>query len=284
MPTRADQINNLKLTMPQANQQVARSAENQRLLELQNNIQQLSPNVGSTSATASAGAQSAQKAGAISQNLTKSNIDTMGQVNQLANVNKSSQNQNTAFRDSIQLSKEQLKYNDNLNNLGQDVKNQLLDKNLTFQKNKAGQTLLNTRQLLDYAVSKSKSANDFANYAQQVQQMEQRYEQMLNAASQKIQQTLEQNYMSGKQSLSIEQQKRLEQAKFDADKKLQQQQTKSRNTALQIQAAGSLLGAGIGAAAGFIASGGNPLAASAGASLGGQAGGALGSMASTTIK
>jgi hypothetical protein len=158
-----------------------------------------------------------------------------------------------------------------LGKLSNDKKNELLDKQLVFEKDEANRTLFNERQLMDFALLKSRNEEEYMNYAQTAQQMHQRKIQVLEKASKELEQALKSGYISEKQKLDYESRRHMIVAKRKLDKRLQKARSEGMIKQSQWVAGGTVVGAVVGAVFG------GGVGAGAGAAIGGAAGGAIGS-------
>lgn len=172
-----------------------------------------------------------------------------------------------------------------LGTLNKELKQRLLDDQVSFQKDELGRTLFNERQLLDYKLATAKSGVEIRELEQKMRQTSQRKLQMLKTAQAKLIQGLGQEFQKGQQELDQEQRKRLIQAKVEIDKKIAREQANARNRGSMFSAIGTLAGVAIGAA--LVASGAGAPAGAAilqGAMVGGSVGGGAGSILAGTTK
>jgi hypothetical protein len=155
-----------------------------------------------------------------------------------------------------------------LQRLGNDVKDKLVDSRLRFEKDEMGRKFTNERQLSDYILSNARTQQEFEAETRALQKQTDQYILTLDMMENKISQALKQGYVKEKgdmdRALGIE----LARMKQELQRKKQQEIAKKRNNAAAWQAAGTI----VGGVAGAVLTGGTP----AGAMVGAQMGGALG--------
>ncbi len=123
---------------------------------------------------------------------------------------------------------------------------------------------LNERNLWDYQVMQGKSEEQMRDYAQTATQAYQKKQRLMEAAYNKLLQGLEQEYQQGNLKLDQAQKERLTRFKVEVEKQMRKDKAKASGISSIFGAAGTILGA----AGGFIITGGNPAGAMAGASVG----------------
>lgn len=158
------------------------------------------------------------------------------------------------------------------------MKTKLIDEQMQLGRDKAGQTLFNTRQLADWNALNARSQQDYNNRAQIINQAQQRQIAVMQRASDMMKQAVEQGYVANKQQLDEATKKDILQRKQAVDIMISQSQARAANTLAMGQGIGALVG--IAAVAAIAISGGTatPLvAAPLAASLGGAAGGSIAS-------
>lgn len=162
-----------------------------------------------------------------------------------------------------------LKQREDLNRLGNDVKQKLFDSNMQFEKSERGRKFTNERQLLDYAVANTKDNIELQNTLREMQQAADKDMIMMEAATNKLRQALAQGYAGKKQKLDQATKERIKRA-IEANEKAM------RDKASKAKARGQMI-TGVFTVAGAVVGGiyGGPAGASAGASLGGAAGGVV---------
>lgn len=275
--TRLSQLQNLANRLPAANQQVAQGLQAAQDTALQESIRQASPAAGPRAAQA-LGAQQAGQTGQTQLQTAQQTQQQLGQVGQLGLQQQATEAQQRLGTQRRAGAQEARDLQSRLAELDQEAKDTLVDRQMRFQEDQAGQTLLNERQLADWAVANAKSQNQFNEWARQTQQLSQKKLYMLEAANKRLLQALSQEAAGEKQKLDQASLKKIAEAQRALQEKLAREKAKAGNRAAMFQAGGTILGAAAGAAIGtFAAPGvGTAAGASAGASLGGGVGTAAG--------
>lgn len=265
---RMQQLKKLATAMPVANQAVASGLQQAQQTQLQQAIKTATPTAGATAAQTVGG----QQATAMAAPVVQAQANTQQQVGQVANIA-----QNQAGIESQQRVGQQQSAVSNtarqnaakLAALDNDVKNQLLDQQLTFNKDERGRTLLNDRQLADVAILKAKTEEDIAAYKQNVDQMNARKLQAMQAAYHKLAQTLKSGVAADGQRLDFQTKQEIKTMMNEAEKSIQKAKNDAEAKAAMWAAAGTVVGTVVGAYFG----------GAGGAKAGGQAGGAAGGYA-----
>lgn len=250
------------MSLPGANQKIAQGQQAARQVQLQEQIKNVPQGMGGPGLAQKMGAQQAQQAGQIQLGAKKQQMAQAQQIGQMGLQQMGREQRQTGFEQQLTLSDKQREFANKLNRLDSRLKNQLLDNQLEFRKDKANQTLLNERQMLDYALMNAKSNEDFENYRQAAQQASKKELLMLEVANQKITQALNQGYIEGKGKLDRNLQKELRQRKKDIEDRIRREKEEAKNRAMMWSAGGAIIGGAIGAFAG------GPAGASAGVSIG----------------
>jgi hypothetical protein len=249
MNDRITQLNRLAGNIPVVNQQIANGMQQARVSQLQQTIAGMAPDQAGTTATAQQlGAQQAQQSGAIqAQAATKTN-EQVSQVGQMAlQQDKMAKNQELFTRQQA-ITQKNRAYTNQLASLDNNLKDQLLDQQLSFKTDEFGRTLWNERQLADYAVLQATSQVDLDKFEQTVNQQSQRRMQILQTAQAKIKQALEQNFMREGQALDQQTRMELARMKQQAEAKIRREKNKRNSRAAMFQGGLTILGAGLGAA------------------------------------
>lgn len=199
--------------------------------------------MGSRVAGAALQAQAGQRASAVGSQLVQSSA----QVGQTALATQEASNRQQLALRKLSLDAESSKASARLARLGEDVKNELLDNTLTFQRDKTGRTLFNERQLLDFAAFKARSSEDFEAVKQKQMQMHNRNLMLMEQASKVLQAELSE--MTNRKMTEQDNATKMKLAKLksNADKKARD----AANSQLQ----GAAMGRGIGMIVGGIAGG-----------------------------
>lgn len=165
-----------------------------------------------------------------------------------------------------------------LQRLGSDIKDKLIDSRIRFEKDELGRKFTNDRQLADYILSNARTQQEFEAEARELQKETDQYILTLDMMENKITQALKQGYIKEKGDLDREMGIELSRMKAEIEKKKRKEMANKRNRAGMFQAAGSIAGAVVG-----TYFGGNTAAgAAAGGMLGSSIGGAVGSMAASS--
>ena len=260
--SRGRQLQKLAGALPGGNQQVQQGLDQARQVRLQQQIKQLTPSAG-TAAAQQLGAQQTAQAGAIQQQAAQAQATQGTQLGQLALQEQSRSGRQVAFGQQIELGQQEQVLANKLSQISRTYKTKLLDEQLTFNKDQAGNTLFKTRQAMDWALSKSKSQEEWNNYVQEAKKVDSRRMAMLAHVNKELSQVLEQGYL--KEGKKLDQASRLKIAKYLSETRaeLEKSKTSAANKSSMLQAGGTLVGAGIGAVLG------GPVGASLGATLGG---------------
>jgi len=274
MNPRIGQLNKLATAIPMANQQIASGMQQARETQLQAAIGGLTPEQAAQPRLAQAvGAQQAAAAAQIqtqAQQKTQQQAITAGQQ---AITNEKIKKQQELFTRSQALSQKGRYLENELARISQSAKDKLLDQQLSFKRDELGRTVWNERQLADYKIATAKDDEDFRNYQQEVTNLSERRMKMLLVAQKKLEQILEQGYLSTNQKL--DQASRLKIAENLAELKRKQAREAARqaNTMAMWSGGGAILGA----AAGALVPGGGAIGAAVGAQIGQGVGTAVGS-------
>jgi hypothetical protein len=273
MALRIQNLNKLAAAIPMANQQIASGMQQARETQLQQTIGQMTPEQAATPRLAqSMGAQQAAQASAIQLGAQQKTQQSAVVAGQQAIVQDKIQKQQELFTRSQALSQKNRYLENELARISQSAKDKLLDQQLSFKRDELGRTVWNERQLADYKIATAKDEEDFRNYQQEASNLSERRMKMLQMAQRKLEQVLEQGYISTNQKL--DQASRLKIVETVAALKRKQ----ARESARQSSNMGMWSGAGtiVGAGIGFVASGGNPYGAVVGAQIGQGVGTAAG--------
>lgn len=254
------------------------------------NVSQLQASIGSAPTQIQGVTTAGQKAGGTfagaqvaarqqAQQQLGARAQTIGQLGmQQANIT----GQKKLAEQQSAMSQKSIDFANRLAKLDENTKDQLLDQQISFQKDKRGKAFLNDRQLMDYAVTHAKNSQDFQNYAESIQRASQRQISMWETASKKLGAELERQQALGDQAQNAQLKKELAQLKIEADKKAADAKRKAANRGSMFSTVGTVGGAIVGGVIGGMAGG---VGAAPGAAIGAGIGGALGStVASQTQK
>jgi hypothetical protein len=202
MSTRLGQLNKLAAAIPMANQQIASGMQQARETQLQQSIGQMTPEQAATPRLAqSMGAQQAAQASAIQLGAQQKTQQSAVVAGQQAMVQDKIQKQQELFTRSQALSQKNRYLENELARISQSAKDKLLDQQLSFKRDELGRTVWNERQLADYKIATAKDEEDFRNYQQEASNLSERRMKMLQMAQRKLEQVLEQGYISTNQKL-----------------------------------------------------------------------------------
>lgn len=151
------------------------------------------------------------------------------------------------------------------------AKKELYDKQLEFQKDEAGRTLFNQRQLADYALQNAQSDEQFKDWAQKAEQLNKRNLQALEASYALIIEDLNYRWQLAEQANDQRTKVEIQKMKAAAEEAMRRKQAKAANMTSMWGAIGTVGGAVVG---GFVA---GPQGAIVGAQMGGAAGSTYGS-------
>lgn len=266
---RMQALRNLSNQLPVANSQLAQGQQAARNIQLQQAVK-AAPTTANTTQTAQ------QTGAAVAENAGKQLIQNAGQAiqqnGQVGSVINQEQAQQAQARTQGLQSSAREQAMDNVQRLAQvseDAKKELYDKQMKFQKDEQGRTVLNERQLADYARVSAQNEQQYAQYAQSAQQINQRNLQAMENAYNLVKEDLVQKYAQAEQAKDQTTMREIAQMRIDADARIQQERNRADNNSAAWGAGGSVLGT----AAGAVATGGNPAGAKAGGALGGALGG-----------
>lgn len=273
---RANQFGTMAQSMPGQNKTIAQGIDEARKTTMQQAIAQTTATK-STAPAQAIGAQQAQAQGQTALSLQQTNQQQQANLGSTFLQQEREASANRLQAQAIDNNAKNFQEANRLGQLDANLKNQLFDSNLQFQKDELGRTIFNERQLMDYKLATAQSDEDLANYEQQVKQQSDRRMQMLQTAHAKIDQEMQQSFAKGQQHLDQQHMKTLYEAKVALDKKILAEKNKAANRAAMFSAGGSILGMAAGAA--IIATGGLAAPAAAAVMTGAAAGGSgLGSV------
>ena len=169
----ANQIGTLMDQMPIANQEAAEQAEAARQIRLQQQLSQMSPGQAMMAGPAAAqqmGAQASQQQAQIATQAQAAQGQQAIQEAKRAQQQADLAEKKTAMIEQDMLNRRRIEQESQLNRLGRDVKAELMDSRRQFEKDARGERFANQRQLADYMVLNAKSQEEFAGWAQQMEQ------------------------------------------------------------------------------------------------------------------
>jgi hypothetical protein len=269
-------LKNIANNLPVADQTLQNQKDATAAIQLKQAVAQ-SPTSGPKTAQQLGGAaQAVRGQAAVQQQQQKAQtVQNIGQLGQQAQ-----QLQDTVAVSSEQrkLSKEQRVLTNQLSKLSLDLKTDLLDKQLTFEKDESGRAFMNTRQLADWARLNAENQVEFNKYQQMANQASQRKLLMLETAQKKLQQELAQRQSRTQTKLDQEQNLKLAQMQRAMQEKIANERNKAGQMAGIFTAVGTIAGAAI------VGSATLGTGTMAGAAVGASIGGSLGGVAATQVK
>jgi hypothetical protein len=164
-----------------------------------------------------------------------------------------------------------------LQRLNSDIKANLYDQAMKFEKDEIGRTKWKTSQLMDYAARKLARAQDYRKMEMQVGMMQKRRTQLLKTAQAKIEQSLKQEFTKTEAARDRDLTDRLTKAAAEIKRKRAEDAAKARERSALWGSVGEIVGTVIGTiggvlAAPFTAGASIPAGALAGKELGGGLG------------
>jgi len=269
---RLQALKNLAANIPVANSRVAAGQQAARDLQLQKAVAAAPAGTGAKAAQG-IGEQQAQTAGQQMIQNAQQGIQQTGQVGQLGLAEQARQNQSTAFGEQMGAQQQAMDNTQRLANISEKAKQDLYDKQMQFQKDENGRTVFNAIQMADYAATTAQSQQQYQNYAQQAQDLNQKNLEVMQTAYENVIEDLNNKYEAAKQQGDQDTMREVAQKKHDADVAMQDAKNKAANNSAAWSAGGTIIGAVAGAVIG----------GPAGAMVGASAGGALGTIAGNTI-
>jgi hypothetical protein len=142
-----------------------------------------------------------------------------------------------------------------ISSLNRELKQDIFDNQVAFQKDELGRVYWNERQLADWKLKEAKSDEELADFEQNISQEFEKKMALLRTAQASIRQRLEQEATKSEQEKDQALEQRLLAAEKELAMKMQKAQARAQRNAMIMQAGGTILGAGIAATA-IVASGG----------------------------
>jgi len=252
MGNRIKMLNDLSAKLPMLNQKVAQQKAAATGMGLQQAIQQAP--TGAAAAGATIGAQAGQMAAGMQQQLGEAALGAQQATQQQAMqtgqeiLNLRGQDLNNAIQQRSLQHQEQLNERSNaLSSMGLDLKSKLFDSTMQFERDRMGEKFAVDRQLMDWAVTSARSANEAKQRLETMQMVADRKVKLLQAAHDKIVQAIQGKWAMGEQKLNQEQKKYLLELKRKAEEEIAAAQAKAKGNAGMITGLTSLGGAAVGA-------------------------------------
>lgn len=278
---RMSALRQLSARLPVANQRVATGMQAARDLQLQKTVG-TAPTAAPVQQTAAAiGGQQAAQAGQTQLAQVEQQAGQQQQIAFLGGQANQQANQATMFGLQQGARQQEMQNAQRLAGISEEAKQTIFDQRKQFAKDEMGRTFLNERQLADYAKLKSKSDQDYQNYAQTADQVHQKSQMLNEAAYRKLTQSLENDYELQKMGLDQNQILELHQLKKQAEISQQKARAKAANNRTMWSAGLGVAGAATGAV--LVPGVGGPVGAMVGAQLGSAVGNYVGSQQSTGV-
>lgn len=149
------------------------------------------------------------------------------------------------------------KQRQDLSKLGRDVKQQLFDSRLQFERDGVGRKFRNERQMSDWAVSTASSREELMGRMQTIQQAAEKEIIMMKAAAARLEQALKQGFGDEQRELDQASKERMIRAKADLEKEIQAKEARAAaiGNILSGAASGAMAGGSVGGLWGAVAGG-----------------------------
>lgn len=265
--------------MPIANQEVAQRVQQSQLMRLQAGVGAAPSTGAGVREIQQAGAAQAAQVGAATNQAAEKTIEQSAELGKAAVQDRATSQLIESGEARLAGAEAGAAQEDQLAQLGQDVRKQIFDDRIQFARDEAGRKLLTESQLADHAAHIAKDENEFKQKMQFAELQHTKKMQVMQMAHQKLAAALEFEYRKKAQDRSQSVVEELARAKRNIELKIQAEAAASKNRQAQWSSAGVVLGAVIGGVAAGVSTGGLGAGAGAalGASIGGAAGGAIGS-------
>lgn len=273
---RTKALKSLASSMPVANQRVAQGMQQARLMGMQQAVAGApAPGSGTPAPQRAeiqqAGAAQATQAGDIVNKAAAQTQKQLAQVGELGAAETARAGAEAVGLASVDAQQAETADGASLASFGRDVKQQLFDLRVQFDRDEAGRKLMNESKLIDHAITSTKSEQEFKSRMQSAQLMHEKRTSLLKIAHQKVVAAMEYASKSETQELDQASREGLAVARANLEREMQRSAADAANKQAMWQAGGTIVGAGAGAAFGQPA---------AGAAIGG----AVGSYAGTQAK
>jgi hypothetical protein len=166
-----------------------------------------------------------------------------------------------------------LRQREQLDRLGGDVKDKIINSRLQFDRDEIGRKFTNDRQLADYALANAKTELEFKEKMREVQQTQERKIQLMEIAEKKMLGALENNWIASERQLDNENRAKIAKMAADMREAIEREKAGSAGRMAMWQAGGTIAGAVAGS---FFGPAGTYAGAAAGAAVGGAVGTAAG--------
>lgn len=242
---------------PAANERVAQGQQAARAMQ----VQQAARQAPRTKAAAQqVGATSAAQSGAIAQDQARKDASARTQVGQLGLAEQGRQQRARTFGLQQSAQQEQFDLSQELAKAGENAKQELFDDQMQFNKDEAGRTYFNERQLLDWKATNAESDQEYKDTIQEMNQIADRKIQIMEQAAKVLHREMEQEYKDESREMAQARKRDLAVARQNMKREIQAEQARIQSRNAMIKGAFTIGGAGLGALVG------NPLL---GAAIGG---------------
>lgn len=276
--TRTQQLGNLSNQVTQQISGQAQQQQNARVAGMQSDVQ--AAKAAGARATAGqvqqAGAQQAAQAGQIGLSAATTAQTRQGQIGAMGLQEEYGAQQASLSSRKLALDKENSDLQNQLATTNRKLKQELVDKQMTFQTDALGRTLFNDRQLMDYQVWKATSSEDLQNYEQAVSEASRKRQALLETAHKQVIQSMQDASSQYNQSMSEQQKAQLLAAKQALEIKLKKEKASQAARASMFEGVGTIFGAVAGGVIGSVVPGAGT---AVGAGIGAAAGAGLGKVA-----
>lgn len=263
-------LQSLAKSLPVANQRVAQGQQAARDMQLQQAIQK-APVAQPVVATAqSTGAALVQNAGQQQAQQAEQQVQQGQQVGELGLAQQAQEAESRLAGLKSGAREQEMGNVERLASISEKAKQELYDDQMQFKKDEAGRTLMNERQLMDYAKLNAQNDEQLKNYEQMANQLHDRKIMVMETAQKQLIERL--NFENSKMQQKQDQNLKLELEGMirSATGQIQREKDRAANRKAGWTAGGAIVGGVIGGVAG------GPGGAKAGAQGGGAAGGAMG--------
>jgi len=250
--------------MPVANQQAAQQLQAGRQVGLQQAVSQ-APGPITKQQVQQGAAQQVTAASGIQNQVAGAGQAALLDVGRATLQEQQTGNETSLDARRLQLSQESRQSESGLAALGGQIKDQLFDRQLKFERAEDGRTLFNTTQLNDWAIKKATNGEDYKNKVQKMTQIHQKKMQVMQVATNKIAEQLTFEMNKKLQDRDQDFIMKLQEAKAAAEARYQKAVNKYKNGQAQWSSGGMIVGAVVGAYFG-------PAGSAAGAKIGEGAG------------
>lgn len=264
-------LQTLQNQLPVASQRVAQGLQAARDIQLQQAVAKAPTGAAIAPAAQQTAAAAQAQMGSQQVEQAKQMVQQAGQLGQLQLGEQQMAAQQKVAQAEQAARQQEMTSAERLGRLDMAAKQEIYDKQLQFQKDEAGRTLFNQRQLADYAAQNARSTEDFKNWAQQAQQINKRELQAMETAYNLITEDLKQRWTLAEQQKDQAAKQEIARIESQVRAAMERKRAQAANNTAMWSSIGTVAGAGIGA---FF---GGPAGAVAGAQAGAGVGGMVGS-------